>query len=181
MAWKLDTAHSLVEFSVRHMMITTVRGRFTRFDGAITADPKNPLAASVEGWIDVASVDTHEPDRDNHLRSPDFFDAAQFPRLTFRSKRIEKAGSDTYRVIGDLTIKNTTREITFEVTDGGQNKDPWGNLRWGITASTTLNRKDFGLTWNVALETGGWLVGDQVKINTEMELIYVPETEKAPA
>lgn len=173
MSWKIDTSHTTLEFGVKHMMVTTVRGRFTEFDGIITEDPDNQLNSRVEGWVDLASVDTHDANRDAHLRSADFFDVEKFPRMTFVSKRIEKMGSDQYRVTGDLTIKGITREIVFDVTNEGQNKNPWGGAVWGLTASATLNRKDFGLNWNVALETGGWLVGEQVKIRVEMELVQV--------
>jgi polyisoprenoid-binding protein YceI len=179
MAWKLDTAHALVEFSVKHMMIATIRGRFTKFDGTVMADADNPLNASVEGWVDVASIDTHDSNRDAHLRSPDFFDVEKFPRMTFRSKRIERHGEE-YNVTGDMTIRDVTREVTFKVTDEGHAKDPWGNQRWGVSATANINRRDFGLNWNVTLETGGWLVGDQVKIATEMELVQVAETLAEP-
>jgi polyisoprenoid-binding protein YceI len=157
------------------MMVTTVRGRFTRFDGTIQADPNNILNSKVEGWVETASVDTHDANRDAHLRSGDFFDAENYPRMTFVGKRIEKVGGNEYRVTGDMTIKGTTRPVTFDVTSEGQYKNPWGAVVWGVTARTTLNRKDFGLNWNVALETGGWLVSDQVKINIEMELTKVEE------
>ncbi len=175
MSWKIDPSHTLIEFSVKHMMITTVRGRFTKFDGAVVVDANNLLASSAEGSIELASVDTHDAGRDTHLRSPDFFDVEKFPRMTFRSNGIEKTGADSYRVSGDLTIKDVTRPITFEVTDDGFNKDPWGNQRWGLSAFASLNRKEFGLTWNVALETGGLLVGEQVKIAIELQLIHVPD------
>ena len=175
MAWNIDNAHSMVEFSVRHMMISTVRGRFTAFSGTVSADPDNQLKSSVLGSVQAASIDTHDGNRDAHLRSADFFDAEKYPTLDFFSKRIEKTDDETYRVTGDLTIRDTTREVAFEVTDNGKGKDPWGNTRWGLEATTAINRKDFGLTWNVGLETGGWLVGDQVKIHAEIELVYVPE------
>jgi polyisoprenoid-binding protein YceI len=175
MAWKIDASHTSLEFSVKHMMVTTVRGNFTKFDGEITVDPSNLLNSKVEGWIDLDSVNTRDANRDNHLKSPDFFDAATYPRMTFVSKRIEKAGTDQYKVIGDLTVKGVTREFTFDVTSEGQYKNPWGSNVWGLTAKASLNRKDFGLNWNVALETGGVLVGEQVKINIEMELVQVPE------
>lgn len=176
MAWKIDAAHSSIEFSAKHMMITTVRGRFATFDGTLNVDSQNLLRSSVEGWVETASVDTHDANRDGHLRSPDFFEAEKYPRMTFRSTKIEKAGDGRYRVTGDLTIKETTRPITFEVSDDGRGKDPWGNQRWGLSATAAINRKDFGLTWNVALETGGWLVGDQIKIQVELELIAVPDS-----
>lgn len=172
MTWKIDTSHTTIEFGVKHMMVTTVRGRFTQFDGVITEDPKNLLNSKVEGWVDLSSVDTHDAGRDDHLRSADFFDVEKHPRLTFVSKRIEKTGDDQYKVTGDLTIKGITQEIVFDVTNEGQYKNPWGGIVWGLIGNATLNRKDFGLTWNVALETGGWLVGEQVKIRIEMELVH---------
>jgi polyisoprenoid-binding protein YceI len=183
MAWKIDTSHTTLGFGVKHMMVTTVRGKFTKFDGEITVDPSSLLNSKVEGWVDLASVDTGDANRDNHLRSGDFFDAEKHPKMTFVSKRIEKVGGKEYKVIGDLTIRGVTREFTFDVTSEGQFKNPWGSEVWGLTAKGVLNRKEFGLNWNVALETGGWLVGDQVKINVEMELVKVPEqvAELVPA
>lgn len=176
MAWKIDAAHSLVEFTVKHMMIATVRGRFDSFDGDITVDPDNLLASRVEGWVETASVDTRDEKRDAHLRSADFFDAEKFPRMTFRSTQIEPAGDGEFKVTGDLTIRNATHPVTFTVTDEGQGKDPWGNRRWGLSAVASLNRKDFGLNWNVALEAGGWLVSDQIKIHVGLEMVeIVPE------
>ena len=182
MNWKIDPSHSLIEFSVKHMMITKVRGQFTSFDGVITVEPTNLLASKVEGSIDVASIDTKEEQRDNHLRSADFFDVETYPQMTFRSTRIEAVGGDEYKVYGDMTIKDVTREVVFEVSNEGQGQDPWGGQRWGISATARLNRKDFGLTWNVALETGGWLVGDEVKIAIELQLVQEqpqPETVAA--
>jgi polyisoprenoid-binding protein YceI len=171
MAWVIDPAHTLVEFSVKHMMIATVRGRFTAFSGTLNIDEEHPERTSIEATVETASVDTHEEKRDAHLRSADFFDVEKYPVMTFRSRRIEPLGDNHYKVVGDLTIKDITREIIFKATDEGQGKDPWGNLHRGFTAEATLNRKDFGLNWNVALEAGGWLVGDQVKIAVELELV----------
>jgi polyisoprenoid-binding protein YceI len=182
MSWKIDPSHSLIEFSVKHMMITKVRGQFTSFDGAVTVDPTSLPASKVEGSIDVASIDTGEEQRDNHLRSADFFDVENYPQMTFRSTRIEAMGGDEYKVYGDMTIKDVRREVVFEVSNEGQGQDPWGGQRWGISATARLNRKDFGLTWNVALETGGWLVGDEVKITIELQLVQEqpqPETVAA--
>jgi polyisoprenoid-binding protein YceI len=175
MTWQIDNSHTTIEFGVKHMMVTTVRGQFDSFGGEITVDPQNALNSKVEGWIETASVTTRDANRDAHLRSGDFFDAEKFPRMTFASKRIEKVGDDQYKVIGDITIKDITREFAFDVTNEGRGKNPWGGEIWGLTATATLNRKEFGLNWNVALEAGGWLVGDQVKIRVEMELIKVQE------
>ncbi len=179
MAWKIDTSHTNLEFGVKHMMITTVRGRFNKFDGTITVDPQNLLNSKVEGWVDLSSIDTRDANRDAHLRSSDFFDAETHPQMTFVSKRIQHVGGDEYKVIGDLTIRGVTREFTFDVTSEGQYKNPWGSVVWGLTAKGSLNRKDYGLNWNVALETGGVLVGEQVKINVELELVQVPDEVQA--
>jgi polyisoprenoid-binding protein YceI len=178
MTWNIDSAHTQIEFTVRHMMIAKVRGRFGSFTGTINPDPANPTAA---GAIDVTSLTTGEEQRDAHLRSADFFDVEQYPQMTFKSTRVQPQGGERYQVVGNLTIKDVTREVTFEVIDEGQQKDPWGNLRQAFSAHTKINRKDFGLTWNVALETGGWLVGDEVNINAEVELIYQPEAEGVTA
>src|SRR6185295_3016656 len=147
MAWTIDAAHTLVEFSVKHMMITTVRGRFTKFDGTLNINDEHPERSTVEGTIQTASIDTHEPKRDEHLRSADFFDAEKYPTITFRSRRIEPTGDNQYKVVGDITIKDVTREIVFNVTDEGQGKNPWGKQVRAFSAQATLNRKDFGLNW----------------------------------
>ncbi|MCO6451889.1 MAG: YceI family protein [Caldilineales bacterium] len=181
MSWKIDPSHTSIEFSVKHMVITTVRGSFGSFAGEIKIDDNAPSASSVQGSIDVASIDTGDKDRENHLKSPDFFDVENYPQIAFRSKRVQPAGKDEFKVTGDLTIKDVTREITWNVTDNGRAKDPWGNQRRALSASTHISRKDFGITWNVALESGGWLVGDKVNINAEVQLVEVPETETVPA
>lgn len=182
MSWKLDPTHTQIDFSVRHMMISKVRGEFGSFDGTIDLDAENPANSTVEGTVDVASINTRDEQRDGHLRSADFFDVETYPTMHFRSNRIEGAGSGQYKVYGDLTIKDVTKEVVFDVTDEGQAQDPWGNKRWGVSASTKLNRKDFGLNWNVALETGGWLVGEEVTIAVEAELVQAqPEPELAVA
>jgi polyisoprenoid-binding protein YceI len=178
MTWNIDSTHSQIEFSVRHMMISKVRGRFGSFSGIINPDPANP---SAEGTIDVTSITTGEEQRDGHLRSADFFDVDQYPQMHFKSSRVEALGGNQYKVYGVLTIKDVTREVVFNVADEGQEKDPWGNRRQAFSASTKINRKDFGLTWNVALETGGWLVGDEVTINAEVQLVYQPEAQAATA
>ena len=177
MIWNIDFSHSEIGFSVRHMMISKVRGQFTSFDGNVHIGADNPANSSISGSIDVASIDTREEQRDAHLRSADFFDVDNFPKMTFQSTRIEHQSGDRYKVYGNLTIKDITREIAFDVTDEGKGQDPWGNQRWGVSAIAKINRKDFGLTWNVALETGGWLVGDEITINAEVQLVYQPELE----
>lgn len=171
MAWNLDAAHSEITFSVRHMMISTVRGRFENFSGTFNLNEENPTASSVEVQIDVNSINTKNTDRDNHLRSPDFFNVAEYPNITFKSTRIERTGDNTAIVYGDLTIRDVTKEVALNTTYSGQAKSPWGTTSAGFTAQTTINRKDWGLTWNVALETGGVLVGEEITINIEVELV----------
>jgi polyisoprenoid-binding protein YceI len=140
-------------------------------------DERDLAGSYAEGTIEAASVDTHEPNRDAHLKSADFFDAERFPQLKFRSTGASRLGEGHLRVSGLLTIRDVTREVVLDVHEEGRSKDPWGNLRWGFTATTAINRKDYGLNWNVALEAGGWLVGDQVKINIDLELIYQPDQQ----
>ena len=167
--WQIDPSHSGVNFSVRHMMVSKVRGRFGSFTGTI-AIADNVLDSSVEATIDVASVHTNDNTRDEHLRSADFFDVAAYPTITFLSTKLEKVGDD-YRLTGDLTIKGTTRRVTLDLEVGGVGQDPWGNSRLGVTASGSVNRKDFGLTWNAPLETGGVLVGDKINLDLEVEAV----------
>ncbi len=171
MSWKIDPSHSLIEFSVKHMMFTTVRGRFKSFDGAIQIDEEHPEGSYVEGTIDVASIDTNEPQRDGHLRSADFFDVEKYPTMSFHSTRIEPVGDHRFKLYGEMTIKDVTREVVFDVVEEGQGQDPWGNQRRGLSANTKLSRKDFGLNWNVALEAGGWLVGDEVNVSIELQIV----------
>jgi polyisoprenoid-binding protein YceI len=169
--WKVDPAHSQVEFAVRHMMITTVRGRFTDVKGTVVTEGNDSTKAQVEVIIDVNSIDTREPQRDAHLKSADFFDVEKFPYITFKSRRVTDVRGDEFKLVGDLTIHGVTREVVLEVTSEGQAKDPWGNERAGYSATTRINRSDFGLTWNQALETGGLLVGDEIKITLDLELV----------
>ncbi|BDG58977.1 YceI family protein [Caldinitratiruptor microaerophilus] len=169
--WVIDPSHTTVEFAVRHMMIATVKGRFAGVEGHILADPSDLTTAQAEVTIDVASIDTREPQRDEHLRSPDFFDAANFPKITFKSREIRRKGENEYEMTGDLTIRGVTRPVTLSLTSEGQAKDPWGNERAAFTVSGKINRKDFGLNWNVVLETGGILVGEEVRISVEVEAI----------
>jgi polyisoprenoid-binding protein YceI len=170
--WAIDTAHAEIGFAVKHLMIATVRGRFGAVTGAVTVDEANPSDSVVDVTVDVASIDTRQEMRDNHLRSPDFFDAANYPTMHFVSKRIEGDVRGKFRVVGDLTIRDVTKEVTVHATNEGSTKDPWGNDRIGISASGTLNRGDFNLTWNQALETGGVMVGDEVKLSIDVELIH---------
>mgnify|MGYP005854570399 CR=1 FL=1 len=170
-SWQIDPVHTNVEFAVRHLMVATVRGRFNSVAGTILLDEDDITRSSVAVQIDAASIDTREPQRDQHLRSPDFLDVAQFPTITFQSKRIEPRSDGRYSVIGDLTIRGVTREVVLDASLDGRVKDPWGNERLAVSAQTTINRKDFGASWNVALEAGGWLVGDAVQISIEAEAV----------
>ncbi len=172
--WKLDPAHTTVEFAVKHMMFTTVRGRFKGVDGTITIDEQNPDASRVEVEIDAASIDTGAPDRDQHLRSADFLDVANYPKLTFRSTRVEGAyrkEGDRFKVTGVLTIRGTSREVTLDCTFEGLGKDPWGGERAGFNAKTEIDRREWGLKWNQALEAGGVHVGNTVKIEIEAQAV----------
>lgn len=169
--WDIDPAHSGVEFSVRHSMVATVRGRFNGFSGAV--ETRNDLSGSTtEVTIDAASIDTGSEDRDNHLRSSDFLDVDRFPVLTFKSSRVEPGEDEgEYRVFGDLGIRGVTREVELAVTYNGTATDPYGNLRAGLEASISISRRDWGLTWNAALEAGGVLVGDRVKITLDISAV----------
>lgn len=166
----IDPAHTSAAFVVRHMMIAKVRGHFNAVSGTIELPPSSNVPTRIEAAIDVASIDTREPQRDTHLKSPDFFDVQTFPQLTFRSTRIE-GSEDSLRVFGDLTIRGTTRPVVFEGTFEGAATDPWGNQRVGYEAHAKINRKDFGLGWNQALETGGVVVGDEVRIELSVEAV----------
>lgn len=172
--WNIDSAHSQAEFTVKHMMITKVRGRFGDVSGTLTLDPETPASSRVAVDIDVASIDTRDEDRDAHLRSGDFFDVENHPTLTFRSTRVEglelEAGAG-FRVIGDLTIRGTTKPVELDVVYEGEGQDPWGNERVAFSADTAIDRRDFGLEWNQALETGGVLVGHEVKIHLEAQAV----------
>lgn len=169
--WKIDPIHSNIEFAVRHLMIATVKGRFTGVDGTISIDEGNPSSAEVDVRIEASTVDTREPQRDAHLRSADFFDVEKFPHLTFKGTRITGRKGSGFKLVGNLTIHGVTREVTLDVTEEGRVKDPWGRDRVGFSAHTKINRKDFGLMWNQVLETGGVAVADEVKINLELELV----------
>ena len=168
--WKIDTSHSTVEFAVKHMMFTTVKGRFTDVTGTIAFDPNDPVNGRADITIDASTVDTRDAKRDAHLRSADFFDVEKFPTLTFRTTNVAGTAK-RFALTGDLTIRGITRPVTLDVTFEGAGPDPWGGERAGFSASATVNRRDFGLTWNAALETGGVLVGDEVKIAIELELL----------
>jgi polyisoprenoid-binding protein YceI len=173
--WQIDPVHSAAHFSVRHLMISNVRGVFTKLAGSALINSADPAKSTVEITIEAASINTREPQRDEHLRSADFFDVANHPTLTFRSKRIEALGPEHLKLTGDLTIRGVTKEVTFEVEGPtAPVMDPWGNIRAGITASAKINRKDFGVAFNALTETGVLVVGDEVKITVEAELIQQP-------
>jgi polyisoprenoid-binding protein YceI len=171
--WNIDTAHTGITFSVRHMVVSKVRGRFGKFAGAMHLDDADLSRSSAEVTIDAASIDTGVAERDAHLRSPDFLDVEKFSELRFRSTRVEKVDDTNYRVTGDLTIRDATREVAITVEYGGRGKDPWGNERIGFVARTALDRKDFGLTWNQVLEAGGILVGDRIEIDLDVQGVRV--------
>jgi polyisoprenoid-binding protein YceI len=170
--WNIDPVHSTAEFKVRHMMITNVKGQFRAVSGIVKLDEADLTRSRVEASIEAASIDTRNADRDAHLKSADFFDVATFPTLTFVSTRVTPTGAGELAVEGDLTIHGVTRSVVFAV-DGPTPaaKDPWGNTRVGLSATTKINRKDFGLTWNAALETGGVLVGDEVTITLDVQAV----------
>ena len=170
--WQIDPVHTTVGFSVRHMTISTVRGQFNKVAGTITANDNDPATAVIEATIDTASIDTHSPDRDSDLKSANFLDVAKYPTMTFKSKKIEAAGPGKYNVVGDLTLHGVTKGVTLAVeATGAPIKDPWGNMRAGATATTTINRKDFGLTWNKVIEAGGAVVGDAVAVEIDVEAV----------
>jgi polyisoprenoid-binding protein YceI len=171
-AWKLDPAHSAVEFSAKHLMISTVKGRITDIEGTIYTDEKDPRNSSVEATLKAVSLDTRTEQRDQHLRSADFLHVEKFPEIRFKSTRIE-GDKESFKLTGDLTIRDVTKPITLDVQFEGRNKDPWGGERVGFSATGKLDRREFGLTWNQALETGGVVVGNDIKINLEVEAIKV--------
>jgi polyisoprenoid-binding protein YceI len=169
MTWKIDSSHSLAEFSVRHMMVSNVKGRFDQINGQFEFDEADHTAAKVEVSIPVSTITTRDEKRDGHLISPDFFDAAQFPEITFKSTGVEKTGENIFKINGDLTMHGITKPVVLDAEYNGQGTNPWGAKTIGFSATTTINRKDFGLNWNVALETGGVLVGENIKISLEVE------------
>jgi polyisoprenoid-binding protein YceI len=178
--YNIDPSHSGAHFTVRHMMVTNVHGGFRTVKGTVVSDPENPGACRVEAEIDAASIDTREPQRDAHLRSADFLDVEKFPVIAFRSTGVAPAGKGEWKVTGDLTIHGVTRSVVLNVEGlEPEGKDPWGNIRSGATATAKIKRSDFGLTWNATLETGGILVGDDIKIEIELGLIKAADTSQA--
>ena len=172
--YNIDKAHSEVTFQVRHLL-TKVRGRFSDFEGTIEYDEEQPESSQVNAAIQATSIDTSERDRDNHLRSADFFDVERYPTLTFKSGAIARRGTNGFDLTGELTIHGVSRQVTFDVNFLGKAKDPWGNERIAFEAETAINRKDYGLNWNAALETGGFLVGDEVKISLSVQAVPAKE------
>ncbi|MFN7538666.1 MAG: YceI family protein [Bacteroidota bacterium] len=170
-SWVLDPAHSEVTFKVKHLMIANVKGEFRKFDVNVQVNEENFSSASIAARIDITSVDTNNTDRDNHLKSADFFDAENFPAIEFVSSSFSQLDEENAKLTGNLTIKGVTKEVVLEVETGGISKDPWGQTKAGFTVNGKINRTDFGLTWNAALETGGVLVSEEVKIQAEIQLL----------
>jgi polyisoprenoid-binding protein YceI len=179
--YEIDSGHSAAGFAVKHLMVSTVRGHFSNVKGTIHFDPKNPAADTVEATIDASTVSTDNAQRDTHLKSPDFFDVAKFPTITFKSTHVAAAGADKLKVTGDFTMHGVTRSVVLDVEGPSKEaKDPWGNVKSGATATTKISRKDFGLVWNKALESGGVVVGDEVTITLDIELLATqPKTAVA--
>jgi polyisoprenoid-binding protein YceI len=175
MSWKIDSAHSQVQFTVRHMMISNVRGRFEDFSGTIEFNEEDPTQTKIDVVIDAASINTREAQRDGHLKSADFLNVEEYPSLRFVSNEVRKVDANHYRIIGDLTIRGITKEVVLEAEYAGQVKSPWGTVSAGFSAHTRINRTDWGLVYNAVLETGGILVGEEVKIDLELELIKQEE------
>ena len=175
MTYTIDTAHSSAQFKVRHMMIANVKGEFDKVSGTVEFDSANPSASQIEASIDVASISTRETDRDNHLKSPDFFDVAKFPHITFKSTNVVSEGEGEFKVGGNLTIHGVTKPVTLEVEElTDEVKDPWGFMRRGATAVTRINRKDFGMEFNIPLDAGGFVVGDHIEITIDIEMTRKP-------
>jgi polyisoprenoid-binding protein YceI len=168
--WKLDPTHSNIEFSAKHLMLTTVRGRFADVEGTVTVKGATPDTAAVDATMKVASIDTRTEQRDQHLRSADFFDVENYPAITFKSTRIS-GSRERFTITGDLTIRGTTKPVTLDVTYEGTGKDPWGGERMGFSADGKIDRREFGLTWNQALEAGGVVVSNEIKIHIDAELV----------
>jgi polyisoprenoid-binding protein YceI len=175
--YQIDSAHSQLQFSVRHLMVSNVRGTFRSVTGVVNYDPANPGATTVDATIDVNSINTNDEKRDEHLKAADFFDAAKFPTITFKSKRVEKTGAGEFKVVGDLTIHGVTKEETLAVEEvSDETKDLWGNTKIGASAKTKIKRSDFGLTWNAPLETGGVVVSDDVKLEFDLQFLKAQTT-----
>ncbi len=176
MAWEIDASHSQVVFSVKHMMFSTIKGQFNVLSGHLHIDEQNPQNSWVDAQADATSIDTRDERRDGHLRSPDFFDVENYPALTFKSTKVEHVEGSEYRVLGDLTLHGVTHPVAFKAEYHGQGKNPWGQQVAGLSAKTKINRKDWGLNWNQALETGGVLVSEDVNIEIDLEVANKGET-----
>ena len=177
--WNIDVAHSGINFSVRHMVVSKVRGHFGKFSGTLAIDDADLARSSVDVTIDASSIDTGVAQRDGHLRSPDFLDVERYPEIRFLSTRLHRLGADQYHLAGELTIRGVTRQVLLDVELGGRAKDPWGNERIGFSAKTSIDRKDYGLAWNQVLEAGGVLVGDRVDIELEVEAVRAAAAQAA--
>ncbi|WP_141619931.1 YceI family protein [Myxococcus sp. AB036A] len=177
--WNIDTTHSAIHFSVRHMVIAKVRGSFRKYSGAISLDEQDITKSSVAVTIETGSIDSGVDQRDNHLRSPDFFDVEKFPTITFKSTKVEKASGNGLKVTGNLTIRDITREVVLDAEQLGGAKDPWGNVKTAFEAKTSVDRRDFGLTWNQALEAGGVLVGEKIEIAIEVQAVKAQADQAA--
>lgn len=180
MSWKIDTSHSQITFSVRHMMISNVHGRFEQFSGEVNFNENDPVNSSVSVEIDTNSINTRDAQRDGHLKSPDFFNTSEYPTAAFNSTRVEKVDDTHAKIHGLLTIRGISHEVVLVTEYSGQSK-MWGKTSAGFSASTRINRKDFGLNWNQVLESGGILVGDDIQVNIELEIIKVEESQEVPA
>jgi polyisoprenoid-binding protein YceI len=178
MAWEIDPAHSLATFTVKHMMFTTVRGQFKVLSGHVHIDEQNPNNSWVDAQVDASSVDTRDERRDGHLKSPDFFDVQNNPTLTFKSNKVEHVGGNEYKVYGDLTMRGVSKPVVFNAEYNGQGKSPYGIQVAGLSAKTKVNRKEWGLNWNQALESGGVLVSDQVTIEIDLEVMQKGDEQK---
>ncbi|MFZ5850632.1 MAG: YceI family protein [Actinomycetota bacterium] len=174
--YEIDVAHSRLGFVARHAMVTSVRGQFADFAGRLHLDAEDPTRSTAQVTIQVASINTGQEQRDAHLRSPDFFDVEKYPEMTFTSTRAEQVGEDAFRLAGDLTIRDVTRPVTLDITYNGSAKDPFGNLRAGFEGRATVNRKDWNLTWNAALETGGFLVSDKIRLEFDVSAVKLTPT-----
>ncbi|MFZ1771922.1 MAG: YceI family protein [Caldilinea sp.] len=181
MPFQIDAAHSEIQFSARHMMVSKVRGVFEKWGGAILLNPANPGATVVDITIEAASISSKDEKRDEHLRSPDFLGVEQYPSITFKSTKVEVTGDNTAKLHGDLTIRDVTKPVVMAVEYQGNAKSPWGTVNYGFSATTKINREDWGLSWNAALETGGWLVGKEIQIDIDLELVQVAEPETVAA
>ena len=179
MAWKLDKVHSSVGFSIKHLVISTARGKFTDFDATLSLNESDLTLSSVSAIIKAASIDTGDAGRDGHVRSADFFDAEKYPDFTFKSTKVESKGDGRFSVVGDMTVKDVTKQVAFNVTEEGKGKNAWGKQMWAFSAEIVINRKDFGLSWNMPLDAGGWALGETAKVTLDLEIVDEPETAAA--